>query len=81
MYLYIPEFGFKFVLATVEVLPTEWRLLLRVWDDDDNVDVDVDVDADEKQKNVSFSESQMSFEMMKAIFSKMLKFNIRCFPI
>ena len=29
MYLYIPEFEFKFVLETVELLPTERRLLLR----------------------------------------------------
>ena len=41
MYLYIPEFVFKFVLETVELLPTERRLILRVSnkfrDDEDEV--------------------------------------------
>ena len=42
MYLYIPEFVFKFVLETVELLPTERRLILRVSnkfrDDEDDID-------------------------------------------
>ena len=42
MYLYIPEFVFKFVLETVELLPTERRLILRVSnkfrDDEDELD-------------------------------------------
>ena len=84
MYLYIPEFVFKFVLETVEFLPTEWRLLLRVsnkFSDDDDNDVHDDDDDDvhddngdcDEQKYVSLLESQINSEMIKMISTVLFK--------
>ena len=70
MYLYIPEFVFKFVLETVEFLPTEWRLLLRVsnkFSDDDDDDFHDDDDDHDEQRHVSMLEPQISSEMIEMV--------------